>query len=232
MIEKTYISQIIMKIGTPLAKFLEEHLSMTDVNWWNNKVLSSFPEKEINKIRNLKCRDIYKLDTAALLTIFNRNLNQFVSLTKLEFYTLRNYINECQTIRVRYMHLSEAEEISDEDIARDFDTMYRLCKEIKADKTLLDDIAECRDEFILKAYMPQFAEEKEKTSEEKKEVNEMNIGETDVSEPVTISPEQGSTVVPTFMPMMPQISAAPVYFMGMQPGMMYGMMMNSFDMRR
>ena len=217
MIEKSYINTAIAMIAKPLADFLEEYLSMTDTKWWNRKVRPSF--KDVRKIDNLKLRNLHKLNTCALLTIFSRNLELLAELARLHKHEVKNYVSECQTIRVRYAHPASDFEASDEELGRDFDTLYRLCKMIHAPKNILENLNECRKHFILKSFAPQ------------EETKPVEAAEESVSAAKEITaPATDGIMNQGFFPIMQPIPT-PVVMMNVNPAMMYGMMYNNFGVR-
>lgn len=217
MIENLSIHTTIIKLAKPLANFLEEYLSMTDTKWWNNKVKPCF--KDEWKIDNLRSRDLHKLDTCALLTIFFKNLKLLTELAGLDFYTVKNYIRESRTIRAKYMHSPSDFEASDEDLAWDFNTLYCFCKVINAEKKLLEELDECRKYYILKAIAPQ---------EETKPVEA--AAEQPAAPAEVPAPETEEVTNSGFFPFMQPIPT-PVVMMNVSPAMMYGMMYNNFGMR-
>lgn len=219
MNDKYDISWAIVKTAKPLADFLEEYLSQTDTNWWHNKVVSSF--KEIWKIDNLKYRNLHKLDTAALLSIFFRNLILLKELAGFNYYKMKNYVTECQTIRVQYMHIASDFEAADDDVARDFDTLYRLCKSIKADRDFLEYLESGRNYFALKAI----------TSRDSRTVDSDNNDQVTPMEEME-NPEEVGTSVYTVNPTMQMIhSTSSMIVTGAAPLMMNDAMYNSFGVR-
>ena len=225
MSEKDEYFHEFSKAAKPLADFLKEQLSMTDAKWWKNKVVPHVLDSRSKQ--NLQYQKLELLDTHLLLTIYFNNMEEIGMnnrLTPQEQQLIKNYICECHSIRNKYAHQKWDLESPAEDLAREYDTLYRVCKSVHASKEFLNELAECRAYYLEKAYGVSTAEKKTPETVEKNEIT------------ITVETEQTvETSVPAAAPyctMMPQIPVAPVYFMGMQPGMMYGMMMNSFDMRR
>lgn len=218
MIEKYDLIKAVTNLAKPLAAFLEEYLPQKDVDWWNNRVLPSFDNSK-KVVNNLKHHNLLKLDTAALLKIFINNVSYLQELAGYDYHSTKNIANECQTIRIKCMHISPESDDTADDIARYFDTLYRLASVIKADSSYIQELNERREYFYKIVF----------------NISEPEMSNNDIAEEVvSVSNEEVSMPEEDNIPYVqriPQMQQIPVMMMGMNTSMPYGVVYNNIGLR-
>jgi len=142
------VKGILEDLIVPLGTFLEKNLQTVGSNWWKNIVLNSITEDQLRNVQGRKITKISGLDLAALLRVFDRHRNwDFISQRQELLPDFRNILKEMHAVRNRWHHAG-ASSYPKKDIYRDLDTIQRFAKEIEADTSLLDNIAEVMEKLL------------------------------------------------------------------------------------
>ena len=130
------IQDLLFKVSSQLAKYLEIILPKIEENWWGNLVIKSLSYKQKEQLQRSKTNSLIILDLAALLRIIDNNwyqISQIENVSQVE----RHYVKEMQTIRNKWAHITSAG-YSDDDIYRDLDTLKRFALVIKAEDSFIE----------------------------------------------------------------------------------------------
>jgi len=139
-------ADILIQITKELSRFLGDTLPKLSDNWWTASVVSSFNDRQRNRLQKDKISSIDSFDLAALLKIFDYNWYQLESGCNISPET-RHYLKEMQTIRNKWSHLSSTP-LTPEDKYRDLDTIQRLLTSIHASDSIITHIRDQKKQVI------------------------------------------------------------------------------------
>ncbi len=134
---------LVVELAESLAKNLPE---IGGGNWWEIYVLNELTPAQRYQVELLQNPDIYQLDMAALLRLFNRNWSE-LALKKNYPKNASNFIRELISARNRWAH-EPASGHDLEDLHRDLDTAKRFLSIISENKDLLEKIDSYRIQIL------------------------------------------------------------------------------------
>lgn len=131
------IQDLMFKVGKVLACWLDEYLAGVNASYWDELVVPklSFQQRAMVEARRLSSLD--SLDFASLLRVFDKNWYDLDYKVRLN-PQIRAYLKELMVVRNRYAHRSE--EVENDELVRDIDTLYRFAKGLESPQSLLDEI--------------------------------------------------------------------------------------------
>jgi ATP-dependent helicase HepA len=142
----TNLNDLFLEATGCLARYLEEILPSLSADWWKQSVLSNLSFQQRRLVADQDKDSLKSLDLAALLRILDRNWYE-VSRAKNLTTESRHFVKEMLTVRHRWAHIDSGG-VSDDDMYRDLDTLYRFSLVIGAEESLLQEIIHAKKAVI------------------------------------------------------------------------------------
>jgi len=140
------ISQKLFEATGILQHFLSQVLPTLSRNWWNDLVLRHLTPQQLQSAKERNVKSLSGLDLKALLRVLERNWSPIRGVKHLPYNDL-NYVKEMSDVRNRWAHMT-TEEVPEDDIYRDLDTLQRFASAIEAGPEYINSIKKAKVEVF------------------------------------------------------------------------------------
>lgn len=158
------MSQMLFEATGILQRFLSQVLPALSRNWWNDLVLRHLTPQQQQSAKERNVKSLSGLDLKALLRVLERNWSPVRGVKHLPYNDL-NYVKEMSDVRNRWAHMT-TEELPEDDIYRDLDTLQRFASAIGAEPEYISSIKKAK-EGVFPRLMPSDPPAKDKIETER-----------------------------------------------------------------